>query len=159
MLSASARSGRVYHGFLLRGLRTDRNAALLPACPPRPVRSVHKLGDRDGGEIPAAFLTSGAHTPGRGRGHCAPVNPLAGPLCPRSGPGPLSKHRHPISAHATGSRASPVATYFCIHIQPHKSYCIVSRNRNLCLLSHQRTAPPTPQISLREGRSRREGNS
>lgn len=72
--------------FLLRAeYRAKRHP---PASPPRPVRPVHTLGDRDGSEIQAAFLTRGAHTPGRCRGHCAPVNPQAGPLCPPSGPGP-----------------------------------------------------------------------
>lgn len=143
---------------LLRGLSTDRSKrCLLLASWPRPVTSVHKPEDRDGSEIPAALLHVGLTL--AGVVDTVLRKPAGWASVPPKRPGPPLMNTGTPSLPTPPAQGLPwAATYFCIQIQPHKSYCIVSRNLNLCLNSAAFLLLH-PKSPSGRGVARRKGNS
>lgn len=127
---------------------------LLLASWPRPVTSVHKPEDRDGSKIPAALLHVGLTL--AGVVDTVLRKPAGWASVPPKRPGPPLMNTGTPSLPTPPAQGLPwAATYFCIQIQPHKSYCIVSRNLNLCLRSRQphssSSTPSLPQGGVLQG--------
>lgn len=152
--SSSTRQGSFCHEFSTQRAEHRSKRSLLLASWPRPVTSVHKPEDRDGSKIPAALLHVGLTL--AGVVDTVLRKPAGWASVPPKRPGPPLMNTGTPSLPTPPAQGLPwAATYFCIQIQPHKSYCIVSRNLNLCLRSRQphssSSTPSLPQGGVLQG--------